>query len=300
MQLQKSSKSSLKKESTLCCVVIALLAISCIFPLYIVLVNSFSTEEAIIRNGYSFWPKEMTLDSYKFMINTKGKLLFRSLGVSVIVTVLGTLYTMFVTVCYGYAISQDTKVFPLANKLSFFAWFTTVFTGGVIPWYILCTQYYGIYNNIFALFVPYGLNVFNMFIIRNSFRQIPKELTESAKLDGASNLRIFVNIAIPLAKVGIVTVVLFTAMMYWNDFYLSVYLISKSEYYPLQKLLYSLMSNVKFLTSGFTSEMLAQISLPNNTAKLIITILSIFPVAVIFPFTQKFFVKGITVGAVKG
>lgn len=169
------------------------------------------------------------------------------------------------------------------------------------PGYILTTQYYHLYNNIFALFIPSGLSVFNMFVVRNSFRAVPRELIEAATIDGASNFQIFTRIAIPLAKVGMVTIGLFTALGYWNDFSLSLYLITNSELYPVQKMLYSMMCNISFLTAGgVDASVVSNVVLPNNTAKMVLTVLTVLPVVLVFPFAQRYFVKGMTVGAVKG
>ena len=167
--------------------------------------------------------------------------------------------------------------------------------------YILTTQYYGLKNNLFALFVPYAINVFNMYIVRSSFRSTPRALIESAKLDGASELRVFLSIAIPLSKVSIVTIIMFTALTYWNDFFLSLYLITDSALFPVQKILYSMMSNITFLLSGSeATSAMADIELPANTARMVMTVLTVIPIAFVFPFVQKYFVKGITIGAIKG
>ena len=294
-------RTSLNHESYGACILIGFAALLCFFPFWVVVVNSFASETYVTLNGFSVIPKTFTLDSFKYVLNNKKMMLLRAFGVSTITVIAGTVYTMIVTTCYAYTIAQDRKTVPYANTLSFFAWFATVFSGGVIPWYILTTQYYGLKNNLFALFIPYGMNVFNMFIVRNSFKAIPKELIESAKLDGASDLRVFFSIALPLAKVSVVTVILFTALNYWNDFFLSLYLITDSTLFPVQKILYSMMANITFLLSGSEStSAMANIELPANTARMVMTVLTVSPIAFVFPFVQKYFVKGITVGAVKG
>lgn len=296
----KKSRKSLIQENYIACLIVGIMALFCLFPFWVALINSFGDEVDITINGFAVFPRSFSLESYKYLINNKGNMLLRAFGISFIVVVIGTVYTLVITVTYAYAIAQDRNTFPFANVLSFFAWFTTVFSGGIIPWYILTTQYYGLSNNIFALFVPSGLNVFNMYVIRNSFKAVPKELTEAAKIDGASNLKIFLRIALPLSRVGIVTITLFTALQYWNDFHLSLYLITKSSLYPVQKMLYSMMANITFLLAGSESTAtMDHVTLPTNTAKMVMTVLTIIPVAIVFPFAQKYFVKGITVGAVK-
>jgi putative aldouronate transport system permease protein len=192
------------------------MAFLCFIPLWIAFAASVSDEMAIVNNGFSIIPQKTTLDNYRFILNQRGYMLFQALGVTAIVILAGTSYTLMVTTSFAYTVSQ--KNFRPANPLSFFAWFTMVFSGGVLPWYILVTKYYHLQNNIFALFIPYGMNVFYMFILRNSFKAIPEELTEAAKIEGASHARIFFTIKIPLAKVGLVTIVLFTILQFWNDF----------------------------------------------------------------------------------
>ena len=274
-----NQKSALNKESYASCLIVGIMALLCLFPFWAAVVNSFASENSVTLNGYSIIPKELSLDGYKYLLNNKGIMLLRSFGISFLIVIVGTAYTMFVTVCFAYAISQDRKDFPPANVLSFFSWFTTVFSGGVIPWYILCTRYYGLYNNLWALFIPSALNVFNMFVIRNSFKAI----------------------GLPLAKVGLVTIGLFTLLGYWNDFQLSLYLVNNSELFPVQKMLYTMMANISFLVSGSVdTSVLSHAVLPTNTAKMVMTVLTVLPVAFVFPLAQKYFVKGITVGAVKG
>ena len=294
-------KSKLHRENYYAIALVGFMALLCAFPFWVALVNSFASEAGVNANGFVIFPKEITLSSYEYMVNQKGFMLVRAFGVSFLVVTLGTIYTMFITTCYAYAVAQDKKTFRFANALSFFAWFTTIFSGGIIPWYILTTQYYHLRNNIFALFVPSALSVFNMFVIRNSFRAVPRELIEAATIDGASHLRIFTKISIPLAKVGMVTIGLFTALGYWNDFSLSLYLITRSELYPVQKMLYAMMCSISFLTAGgVDASVVGNVELPNNTAKMVLTVLTVLPVVITFPFAQRYFVKGITVGAVKG
>lgn len=297
----KMKNKKLEGENIFCVVVIGLIALLCIAPVFIALSVSLSEETDIVKNGYCIIPREFSFETYKFLLSERGSTLFRSYGVTLLTVVLGTGYTMFITTCYAYAVAQKKEIFPFANTLSFFAWFTTVFGGGVLPWYILCTKYYGLHNNLPALFIPYGMNVFNMFILRNNFKSIPAEILESAKIDGARNGQIFIHIALPLAKVGLVTVGLFTILMYWNDFHLPLYLITSSKLSTIQKFLYNMMSNITALLSGAATNAASEhMTVPANTARMGVTVLTVLPIAIVFPFTQKYFVKGITIGAVKG
>ena len=293
-------KKKLKRDgqSIFCYIIVGLIAVMCLFPLIVAVSVSISEETDIVKNGFCVLPRTLSLETYEFLVSNKGALLIRAYGVTLATVVLGTLYTMTINTCYAYALSQK-KLFPVANALAYFAWFTTVFGGGVLPWYILCTRYYGLKNNIWALFIPYGMSAFNMFILRNNFRGLPQELFEAARIDGASNGQIFIRIAVPLIKSGMVTISLFTILSYWNDFTLPLYLITDSDYYTIQKYLYNMMSNIQALLKGI-GHIEAHMVLPSNTAKMAMTVLTLLPVALVFPFAQRYFVQGITVGAVKG
>lgn len=294
-------KSKLTNNGSIgCTILIGIIALICIFPVWVALAVSFSDETDIVLNGFSIFPRTFSLETYWFLLVNKSEMLLRAYGVTLFTVLCGTAYTMLITTCFAYATAQKKSVFPLANILSFYAWFTTVFGGGVLPWYILCTKYYGMHNNLWALFIPYGINVFNMFILRNNFKSIPSELVEAAYIDGASNMQIFIKIALPLAKVGLVTVCMFTVLMYWNDYTLPLYLTTSSKLYTVQKYLYNMMSNITALLSGIGSVDTTHVSIPTNTARMGMTVLTVLPVAIVFPFAQKYFVKGITVGAVKG
>ena len=294
----------LKRESPACYIVMALLAIICLLPLLMILSASLTDEVYVQKNGYSLLPMHPSLDTYIFLIANKGEMLAKAFLTTISVVILGTLYSVTITTFFAYAISQKKSTFRFARPLSFFAWFTTIFSGGVLPWYIMCTQYYGLKNNLFALFIPSGINVWNMFILRGNFREVPEELIESAKLDGASDAKVFVRISIPLARAGIVTVALFNILSFWNDFFLPQWLITDSKYTTVQKMLYSMLSNVATLlnssSSTATMALLEHITLPANTAKMAVTVLAVLPIVALYPFALKYFVKGINLGGIKG
>lgn len=294
-------KRKLKKESCWCWIIMGVLSLLCLIPIFLVVSASLTDEKYIQQFGYSFWPVGASLNTYRFLIANKGMLFLKSLLVTISVVVLGTLYSVSVVTCFSYAISQKKSVFRFTRILSFFAWFSTIFSGGVLPWYILCTQYYGLKNNLLALFIPYGMNVWNMFILRGNFRQIPYELEEAAKIDGATHGQVFTKIALPLARSGIVTIALFNILTFWNDFYLPKWLITDSNYYTMQMVLYNMLSNsLALLRDSTLSSTLQNIVLPTETAKMAVAVMAILPIAILYPFTLKYFVKGINVGGVKG
>lgn len=301
MLKKRKKRSHLKKESLGCYVFVGIIALLCVLPFWIIFVGSISDESEIIQHGFSMIPRNPGLATYSFILSQKGAMLLRAFGVTFAAMVLGTLYTMVITTTFAYVVSLPKDKFRFSTGLSFFAWFTTVFSGGVLPWYILMSQYYHLKNNIFALFIPYGMNVFFMFVLKNNFKAIPEELVEAAEIDGASDATIFFKIALPMAKVGLVTVGLFTVLQYWNDFYLSLYLVSSTELYTVQKLLYNMMSNISALLSGAAGSSAAMhMVIPSNGARMAMTMFTVVPIMVFYPFVQKYFVKGMTVGAVKG
>jgi putative aldouronate transport system permease protein len=171
----------------------------------------------------------------------------------------------------------------------------------MLPWYILCTRYYHLNNTLQGLILPYGMNVFNMFLLRNYIRTIPSSILESARIDGAGNTKIFFRIVFPLSQVGLVTVALFYSLGFWNDFYLPLMLITKDSLTTIQYMLYRVMGNIEFLATNPGNSNLAQyVQPPMYTSRMAISVLAIGPIFLVYPFVQKYFVRGVVLGAVKG
>ena len=170
----------------------------------------------------------------------------------------------------------------------------------MLPWYLVTTKYLGLKDSYLAMILPYAMNVFNMYLIRNFIKGLPYELIESAKIDGAGHFRILWKMILPLSKAGIVTITLFYALQYWNDFYLPLMLINDEKLYSIQYILYKMMANIQFLAANPSSSMAAHVTLPTQTIKMAITCIAIGPIILVYPFVQKHFVKGVTVGALKG
>lgn len=300
-KVTRSNKVAVR-ESRICWVLLIALSILCVTPFVMVISASFTAESTVVKEGYSLFIKDFSLDTYRFLLSSKSRMLVDAFVMSLISTFLGTIFAVAVTTCFAWAVTQKREDFILARPLSFIAWFTSVFSGGVLPWYILCTQYYGLKNNIWALFVPSCFSVWHMFILRGSFRSVPNELIESAKLDGASHARVFVQIAIPLGRAGIVAVAMFNMLSFWNNFSLSLWLTNKMEYQTLQKLLYNMLAQTSFLlqnTEG-TAGLADHMTVPNETAIMAVAVMAIAPILMIYPFTLRYFVKGINLGGVKG
>lgn len=279
-------------------VLLAIFSLICLIPLVLAISGSFSTESEVSLKGFSLLPRGFTLDTYRYVFNSQGETLLGAYMVTIVVTVLGTILSVIITTCFAYVIS--VKDFRHANKLAFFAYFTMLFSGGMLPWYLVCTKYYHLGNTLWGLILPYSMNVFYMYLIRNFIKGIPYELTESAKIDGAGHFQIFYKVILPLAKAGIVTIVLFYALTYWNDFYLPLMLVSEDKYFSMQYILYKMNANIQYLASNPNGMGAGHIVLPTNTIKMAITCIAIGPIALVYPFVQKYFVKGVTVGALKG
>lgn len=279
-------------------ILLTVIAIVCIFPIVFALIGSFTPESEVALSGFSLLPQSLSIETYKYVFQSQGTKLINAYKNSLITTICGTALSVFITVCYAYVLS--VKGFRFGNKLAFFAYFTMLFNGGMLAWYLVCTKYLGLKDNYFAMFLPYAMNVFNMYLMRNFFNGLPYELVESAKIDGAGHFRILAQIILPLSKAGIVTIVLFYALQYWNDFYLPLMLINDEKYFTIQYILYKMMANIQYLATNPSSNVASHIILPAQTIKMAITCIAIGPIILFYPFIQKHFVKGVTVGALKG
>ncbi|MEG1427080.1 MAG: carbohydrate ABC transporter permease [Oscillospiraceae bacterium] len=277
---------------------LSLFSIMCLYPLVLAFSVAFSSEAAVATNGYSLIPQEPTIATFQYLLSQKMEIMVSAYGMTIMVTVFGTALSLLITLMYAFAISMPG--FRHANVFSFFAYFTMLFSGGMLPWYILCTKYYHLSNSMWGLILPYGMNVFNMFLMRNYLKTIPAALYEAAHIDGAGHATVFFKITLPLSQVGLVTVGLFYGLSYWNDFYLPLMLITKDNLTTLQFLLYRMMGNLQFLVTHSSSSMAAQVTPPMQTAKMAMSVLAIGPIILLYPFVQKYFVKGITIGAIKG
>lgn len=279
-------------------VIIGLFALSCIFPFIFVIVVSFTTETALMVNGYTLFPKEVSLDGYKFLYDFKGQLL-NSFGVTVFITVVGTLINTTFTSTYAYAISRPN--FKYRRFFTKFALLTMLFSAGMIPNYIVMTKLLGLKDTVWALILPMALSPFNIIVMRTFFkRTVPDAIIESARIDGASEFRIFIQIVLPLAVPGIATISLFAALAFWNDWFNALLYINSENLYPLQYLLMKIQSNLDYISQNVgLSGINSGIGLPKESARMAMVVLSTLPIAVSYPFFQKYFVIGLTIGGVK-
>ncbi len=276
--------------------------IVCIAPLILVLMVSITDQTSLVSNGYSFAPSKISFDAYRYLFNDPLKLL-RSYGVTIFSCVVGTFFCVLFTMLYAYPISR--KSFKYRNFFSFFMFFTMLFQGGLVPWYILYTQYLHMQNNIAALIVPAIMNAFYVLITKTFFTvNLHDSVLESARIDGASEFRIFYAIVIPLSTPVIATIALFAVLAYWNDWYLCLLYINDSKYFNLQYSMYQALRSLQFLTSslasasGNNSSALARV--PGETLRMAMAIIGVGPIIFAYPFFQRYFIKGLTIGAVKG
>lgn len=284
--------------TTLFYIILTIFSMICLIPLLLAISGSLSDEKRITIEGFSMLPRGFTFDTYKYVFASQGSKLLSAYNMTVIVTLLGTSIAVAITTCFAYVLS--VKSFRHRNKLAFFAYFTMLFNGGMLPWYLVCTKYYHLNNSLLGLIMPYSMNVFYMYLIRNFIQGLPYELTESAKIDGAGYFQIFTKIILPLSKAGLVTITLFYSLTFWNDFYLPLMLVSDERYFTIQYILYKMNSNIQYLASNPNDMGASHIILPTQTIKMAITCIAIGPIAIVYPFVQKYFVKGVTVGALKG
>lgn len=279
-------------------ILLGLFSIICLFPLVLAIAGSLSTEKEIAIKGFSLIPRGITLDTYKYIFNSQGSKILGAYSMTLLTTVIGTVLAVAITTCFAYVVS--VQEFRHANKLAFFAYFTMLFSGGMLPWYLVCTKYYHLDNTLLGLILPYSMNVFYMYLVRNFIKGLPHELIESAEIDGAGYFQIFYKLILPLSKAGIVTITLFYALTYWNDFYLPLMLVDDSKYFTIQYILYKMNSNIQYLATNPNGLGASHIVLPTQTIKMAITCIAIGPIAFVYPFIQKHFVKGVMVGALKG
>ncbi len=278
-------------------IIIGIIASLCVLPILLVISGSFTAESVIIKHGYSLIPKEFSLEAYKVLMKAPMNMI-RGYGVTIGITVVGTSIALFLTSMTAYVLQK--KEFKYRNYFSFFFFFTTLFNGGLVPWYILMVQYLGMKNNYLALIVPYVFNVFFIIIMRSFINEIPEEISESAKLDGANHFQIFTLLIVPIAKPAMATIGMFIALNYWNEWYNTMLFISDTKMYTLQYFLYKNLNSMNFAAAAVAQSGIPLPQMPSNAFKLVMTVVATGPIVILYPFVQRYFVKGITIGAVKG
>lgn len=279
-----------------------IIAVLCFIPFWMVLVASFTPEELIVKNGFGLFPSEFSLDAYETVFKDP-LVIGRAYLTTIILTLVGSILGVLINAMTAYVLQR--KDFDWRNKFSFFFYFTTLFNGGLVPSYVLMIRYLNMKNNYLALLLPLLFNVFNLLVMRSYMSNVPDALTEAAKIDGCGDFRVFWQIMLPLSKPAIATVCLFIALAYWNDWYNAMLYINDETMYPLQYFLYQQVNNIeaykKILAEmGGGAAVSGAIDLPTQSLKMALTVVVTGPIILAYPFAQKYFVQGITIGAVKG
>ena len=274
----------------------ALFYIYCLFPFAIILGSSFETESNFAVYGFPIIPKDFTLQAYKMVLGDSQ--IFKAYGVTIFTTAVGTLFSMLLTISMAYPLSL--KKIKFRNAITFFVYFTMLFGGGLVPTYLLISKTLNMKNNIFVLILPVAFSAWNMFLMRNFFAGIPHELSESAYVDGANDFQILRKIILPVSVPGIATLSLFYALGYWNQWFNAMLYIEDTNLFPLQYLLMRMLRNVDAMREMARTTGMSVGDLPTNSLRMATTVVAIGPIVLLYPYVQKYFTSGLTVGAIKG
>ena len=270
----------------------------CLIPLLLVVSISLSKESDIVNKGYALIPASISTSGYEFIFQSPGKII-NAYAMTIIVTVVGTVIGILLTTMVAYALSR--RDYRYRRITMFYLYFTTLFSGGIVPWYILIARYLKMKDTILVLIIPSLIAVWFIILMKGFLSSLPMSLFESANIDGASEFKIFFKIVLPLAKPGLATISLFYALKYWNDWWLPMLFINKESLVTLQYLLYKIIESLNFVTifskSGFIDINLAE--LPSGSSRMAMCVVAAGPMLIVFPFLQKYFIKGIVVGSLK-
>lgn len=286
-----------KRIEIIAYIIIGIFAILCLIPFYLVIIASFTSETSLIRDGYPIIPTSFSLESYALCLKNPTSILIayaNTFGV----TIVGTFLAVLLATMTGYVLSR--KDFPWRNGFSFFFFFTTLFGGGLVPWYMLCVRYLNFKNSYLGLILPLMFSVWNMIIAKTFMNGIPDAITESAKIDGANDVVIFNKLILPLSKPLIATLGLFSALAYWNDWYNCMLFITDENKFNLQYYLQRMLGSAEALRLVAEKSGIALPSVPLEGMKMAMTVIATGPIVLLYPFVQRYFVKGLTIGAVKG
>ena len=278
-------------------VLIGLFALICVIPFYLIIVASFTDEASLIRDGYPLVPRAISIQSYLLCLKNPIAIV-KAYATTIGVTVAGTFLSVLIATMTGYVLSRQD--FPWRNKFSFFFFFTTLFSGGLVPWYMMCTRYLHFKNSYLGIILPLMFSVWNMIIAKSFMTGIPSAITESAKIDGANDITIYVKLILPLSKPLIATLSLFAALAYWNDWYNSMLFITKEDMFMLQYYLQRVLGSAEAMRIVAEKSGIALPTVPLESMKMAMTVIATGPIVLLYPFVQRYFVKGLTIGAEKG
>jgi len=276
-----------------------LFTLGCFLPFWGMLVASVTEKRTLIREGYRLWPSQFSLEAFQWVL--RGQQVITGYAVTLFVTIFGTLLSLALMSCLAYAMS--VKKFKLRNVLAFYIYFTMIFSGGIIPWYITMRGF-GLYDNVWALIVPMLMSPWWILVMRNFFNALPSEVLESARIDGASDVQILTRIVLPLSTPVLATVGLFVAVAYWNDWWHGVMLLDFADFRPLQVIILRIINNIRAIREAMAvpgSTITIDMSqVPALSIRMAIVVVTIGPIILVYPFVQRYFIKGLTLGAIKG
>ena len=280
-------------------IILTVIVIVTLLPIVLLVIASFTKEQVLIQNGYTFFPKALSLDAYYYMVK-QGVVIVRSYGVSFLVTILGTVMSVVITTTLAYPMAR--KSFRYKNVLSFFVFFTMLFNGGIVPSYIMWSRFFHIKNTIWALIIPnYLVTAFNVILVKNFYQNnVPDALVEAAQIDGASELKTFYKIMFPLSRPVVATISLFTGLCYWNDWTNGLYYVDNEKLFSIQLLLMKIMNNIQALKANSALMGTGTVELPGTSVRMAMAFVGILPILIVYPFVQKYLVEGVVIGAAKG
>ena len=271
-----------------------------ILPFILLFMSSITDEKVLVASGYSFWPTKFSMDAYGYILKS-GKKILSAYGVSILVTAIGTLLNVFLSAMMAYPLA--VKNLPGRKFMNFFVFFTMLFNGGIVPSYLMWTSF-GIKDTLWAQLLPnFLVSAWNVMMIRTYFTtSIPDSLYEAAEIDGATQFEILKSVVIPLGKPILVTMGTFAGLTYWNDWTNGLYyLVKRKDFYNVQNLLNQMVSNIQYLATSSNSNVTsAAATIPSTAIQMAIAFIAILPIMLIFPFFQKYYSKGLTLGGVKG
>ncbi len=298
LNYKKSKIQSSKGDRTLeliCYLILTAFAALCLFPFLLVISASFTDEYSLLWEGYKLIPSKFSVAAYELLGKTSQ--LLDAYKVTVFITIVGTVLSMLVTSAMAYALS--VKKFRIRNKIAFFVYFTMLFSGGMVASYLVISKYLHMRNSIWVFIIPALVNPWNMLLLRNFFATIPEALAESAKIDGANDIVILFRIILPISLPGMVTIGLFYALSYWNEWFRAMLFIDNEKLVTLQYLIMKILRNMNFANT-IAGSVGISVDVPVYSVRMATVVAAIGPIIFLYPFIQKYFVKGLTVGGVKG
>ncbi|SHK66858.1 putative aldouronate transport system permease protein [Anaerocolumna jejuensis DSM 15929] len=280
-------------------IILILVTLSTVIPLVLLFMSSISSESSLIAHGYSFLPKEFSLEAYAYIWQNRGTI-FRAYGITILITIFGTLGNVGLSSMMAFALTN--RKLPFRRIISFYIFFTMLFSGGLVPSYIMWTSTFHIKNTIWALLLPnFFLSPMNVMLIRTYFvTSIPEPLYEAAEIDGAGYFTVFRKVVLPLGKPILVTMGLFSGLTYWNDWTNGLYYITNSKLYSIQTLLNKMIQDIQAIQANAAASSGAAVAIPQVSIRMAIAFVAVLPILIIYPFLQKYFAQGIALGAVKG